>query len=281
MKELQWIEFLRKSIVRERSVITSIGDDCAIIKNRDSYLLFTSDLFIENVHFELGEITFTDLGKRAAARALSDIVACAGIPQFLGVSIGVPQKINFKNLKSIFSGIKEYCQKYKVEIIGGDTSRSFCLFMDIWAAGRTNRYVLRSTAKVGDYIFLTGQLGKLKFNQAFDLRVKEIQSLIHNFKINSMIDISDGFVLDLFRILTMSNKGALIYGDRLPLTKDINDIHRGEDYEIIFTVDKSEEISSLRKKYFFVGEIKPKKFGYKIKFGREFQDVEIKGYTHF
>lgn len=281
MNELTWIKFLKKSVPKRKNIITAIGDDCAVIDNKDNYLLLTSDLFIENVHFKLNKVNFTELGKRAAARALSDIVACAGVPKFLAVSVGFPPHINFRNLKSIFSGIKQYCRRYKVNIIGGDTSLSTSLFMDIWAMGITKKYILRSTAKIGDYIFVTGQLGRLKFNEVFDLRVKEIQRLTRTFKVNSMIDISDGFVLDLFRILRMSNKGALIYGDQLPLTKDINDIFRGEDYEIIFTVDKSEKITFLRKKYFLVGEIRESKFGYKIKFGERVRDVEIKGYTHF
>ena len=245
------------------------------------YILLTSDLFIENVHFKRKQISFYNIGKRAAARALSDIVACAGVPRLVGVSAGIPKYVNVRNMKSVFWGIRDYCRKYRVTIVGGDTSRASVLFLDIWALGMTKKYILRSTARAGDYIFLTSTLGALKFNQPFELKVKKIQSLITSYKVNAMIDISDGFIIDTYRILQESKKGALLYGDALPLTKGIKDMFRGEDYEIIFTVDKSEDVTSLKKKYFLVGRIRENAFGYKIKFADKVDDVNVKGYLHF
>ncbi len=281
MNELAWVDFLKKHTPKTKRVIAGIGEDCAVIANGKEYFLLSSDLFIENVHFKLGEISLRNLGKRAVARAFSDIIACAGIPEFLGISIGIPPYITSRNLKSIYAGIKEYCRGIKVSFVGGDTARTKSLFMDVWVVGKTKKYVLRSTARAGDYVFVTGVLGKLKFNQAFKLRVKEIQTLVSNFKLNAMIDISDGFILDLWRILKASKKGALIRAEDIPINASFNDIFRGEDYELIFTVSKDQDINCLKRKYFLVGEIKERDFGYKIESNNKIKKIKVKGFTHF
>ena len=281
MDELTWVEYLKRKVNKGKDVIASVGDDCAIVRHGKEYMLLTSDLFIENIHFKRDKISLYNIGQRAVGRALSDIVSCAGVPRFVGISAGLPTYLSTRGLKSIFSGIKDYCRKYKVSIIGGDTARASCLFLDIWAIGATKKYVLRSGARVGDYIFVTGKLGRLKFNQPFSLRLYEIRSLVTKFNISAMIDVSDGFILDTYRIVKESGKGVLVYGDKVPVTRGMRDMFRGEDYEIIFTVNKSEDIDALKKKYFLVGQIKPKSWGYKIKFGNTINDLALKGYLHF
>ncbi|HDN85693.1 MAG: hypothetical protein DRP68_04500 [Candidatus Omnitrophota bacterium] len=281
MDEIGWVDFLKRYLGRSKKVIASFGEDCAIVKEGDRFILLSSDLFVEGVHFNLKKISFKNLGKRAVTRAVSDIVACAGIPKFLGVSLGIPLSLASRGLKAIILGVKELCRAYKIEFIGGDTTKAKILFLDVWVVGETKKYVLRSSAKEGDYIFLTGKLGKLKFNQVPHLRIREIHKLVDKFKINAMIDISDGFILDLWRLLRESSKGALIYSENLPLTKGIGDIYRGEDYELIFTVPRDQDLTHLMKKYFLVGEVKNKEFGYKIKSGEKVKKIKIKGYLHF
>ncbi len=174
------------------------------------------------------------------------------------------------------------CKKYNASLVGGDTSRSEKLILDIWAVGQTPKCILRSTAKTGDYIFLTGELGKRAFNKPFEPRIAEAKELIKKFKVNSMIDISDGFVIDLYRILKASKKGAAVLKDNVPVTKGISDFYRGEDYELIFTIDKSEKkLSSLKKKYHFVGKVKPKTFGFKWENKGRFEKIKVEGFTHF
>jgi thiamine-monophosphate kinase len=282
MNELAWVDFLKKNVKKRGDIVRGIGDDCAVIKQaKNKYTLFSSDLFIDGVHFNSKKGSYKKFGQRAAARALSDIVACAGIPLYLGVSCGVPKTVPQSKLKSLFLGINEYCSKHKVAVIGGDTARAKNLFLDIWVIGETKKYVLRNTARDGDYIFVTGKLGKLKFDEPFPLKTQQIKKLVKDYKVNSMIDISDGFVIDLYRILKESNKGALLYGRKLPVHKNMGDLFRGEDYELLFTVDKQANIEKLKKKYFLVGQIKRKSFGYKIEFDGKIKTVEVKGYTHF
>ncbi len=281
MNELQWVEFLRKKKTNNKKIVAGIGDDCAVIRQGKGYLLYSSDLFIENVHFDRKKMSFKDIGQRAAARAMSDIVACGGIPRYLGVSCGRPRSCPAERLKNVYRGIEEYCKGYDVTLIGGDTSLASELVFDIWVIGDTDKYVLRSTAREGDAIFVTGRLGRLAFDQVFDLRVREISRLTHEYKINSLIDISDGFIIDLFRVLEASGKGALLCADRLPLTRGMDDLFRGEDYELIFTVDKKEDMRRLKKKYFYVGDVTAAKKGYCLRLGNEVKKIDVKGYLHF
>jgi len=273
--ELSWVNYLKKHS-------KYIGDDCAIIKNGSYYALVGGDLFIENIHFKLDKISFKNIGIRAVCRSISDIAACSGIPKFIGISMGVPGYVNSADLKEISKGVFFVCKKYGLSLIGGDTSRCDKLFLDVWAIGESKKPVLRSGAKEGDYIFVSGRLGRLPFNKPFEPKIKEASFISKNFRVNSMMDISDGFIIDLYRILKMSKKGALVYEDRLPLTKGIDDLYRGEDYELLFTISKNEKnIKLLEKKYFCVGQIKHSSFGYKMNNGKSNKKINVKGYTHF
>ena len=265
-----------------KDVLTGIGDDCAVVKGGKEKLLLKSDLFIEGVHFELKNISFENIGKRAVARVLSDFAACGGVPKFIGVSLGAPKGLDKRYLKQILKGILKLAEKYKFSLVGGDTSRSKELILDVWGVGSCKKPILRSGAKAGDYIFITGKLGERPFNKPFEPRIKEAQYLVKNFKLNSMIDISDGFILDLYRILKLSKKGAVIDKENIPFTKDESDLYRGEDYELIFTVDRREKkLNFLRSKFYCVGKITSKAMGYKIKDKNKLSGVKIKGYSHF
>ena len=96
-----------------------------------------------------------------------------------------------------------------------------------------------------------------------------------------MIDVTDGFIIDLYRVLKMSKKGALLYRDDIPLCNKSN-LYRGEDYELIFTVDKTEpKLAILKKKFSLVGRIRSSRSGYKWQAGNKLSKVKVKGYTHF
>ena len=124
-------------------------------------------------------------------------------------------------------------------LIGGDTSRARNLFLDVWGVGYARKCILRKTAREGDYIFVTGKLGDREFEEPFIPRIKEARYLVNNFKVNAMIDISDGFIIDLYRILKESSKGAVLQFEDIPCNSR-SDLYRGEDYELIFTVDKND-----------------------------------------
>jgi len=289
MNELKWIDYLRKKVKPARNLLVGIGDDCAVIKAGSQKLLLKSDLFIDGVHFNRKKISFEDIGKRAVARVLSDFAACGGEPKFIGVSLGAPRGLDKKYLKQILNGILKLAKKYKFSLVGGDTSSSEQLILDVWGVGSCRKPILRSGAKVGDYIFISSKLGKRPFNRPFTPRLKESQYLIKNFKVNSMIDISDGFILDLYRVLRLSKKGAILDKKDIPLISKgtaspaggEEDLYRGEDYELIFTIGKGEKkLNFLKKKFYCVGRIVSKASGYKMKDNNKISKVQVKGYTH-
>ncbi|MDD4183272.1 MAG: AIR synthase related protein, partial [Candidatus Omnitrophica bacterium] len=218
---------------------------------------------------------------RAVSRVLSDFAACAGSPKFLGISIGISHPVSKNNLKEILEGVIYLSKKYDFSLVGGDTAYANKLILDVWGVGVSDKFIKRSTAQEGDYIFITGALGKRKFNEIFTPRLKEAKYLASNFKINSMIDISDGFTLDLYRLLKESNKGALLYKKNIPINK-MSELYRGEDYELIFTVSKDEKrLDLLKSKFYFVGTVKNKLFGYKMTDNKKICNVSLRGYTHF
>ncbi len=282
--ELNWIEFLKGKAKRPKGLFAGIGDDCAVIRDRGKYYLISSDLFIEDVHFKLGDISFLNIGRRAAARAVSDIAACAGRPKFVIVSAGIPDYITTNQMKKIAEGIEKTSSLCGASVAGGDTSKTSKLFLDVWVVGEAKKPILRSGAKPGDYIFITGGLGKLAFNKPFMPKLKEAEYLAKNFKVNAMIDISDGFIIDLYRILKESGRGALLFKDEILTSRGESDFYRGEDYELIFTVDKSDpKMELLKKKFNWAGYIKEKKYGYYFvsREGNKQEKIKTAGYLHF
>ncbi|MDD3296854.1 MAG: thiamine-phosphate kinase [Candidatus Omnitrophica bacterium] len=279
--EISWIDYLKKKVPKNRRVLYGIGDDCALVSLMQKKVLLKSDMFIEGVHFDLGKISYREIGSRAVARVLSDFAACAGEPEFIGVSAGLPNYLSERNLKKILEGVLESARRYNFFLIGGDTARSKRLFLDVWGLGKADKFVSRNTAKTGDYIFVTGKIGVRKFHKTFEPRIKEAKFLAKSFAINAMIDITDGFVCDLYKLIKSSGKGAVLDQENIPAA-DKKSLYRGEDYELIFTIDKKEKkLSELNKKFYCVGRIMPCKFGYNFTRRGKLSKINPKGYTHF
>lgn len=282
MNELTWVDSLKKITGKSKDVLVGIGDDCALVKLGKEKFLLKSDLFVEDVHFKIGETSYKNIAKRAVARVLSDFAACGGKPRFIGVSAAIPKHIKPDKLNQILYGVLEMGKKYGFSLVGGDTGRADKLTLDIWGVGVCDRFITRSGAKTGDYIFISGKLGALSFNKPFIPRLAEARYLSRKVKVNAMIDITDGFVLDLHRILKESKKGALLEKSSIPVTNGDTDYYRGEDYELLFTVDKSEpKLNILKKRFFMVGRVTDRKYGYMITDQGKNKIVTIKGYTHF
>jgi thiamine-monophosphate kinase len=282
--ELRWVDYLRKITQRGGTAEgnIAIGDDCAIVKQGEIYQLFTSDLSIEGVHFSRNKSSLETIGRRALQRAISDIAACAGSVRFIGVSMGFSDCLTVNDLKKIAKAIADEANVWGAQLIGGDLARTDNLFFDVWVIGETPKAITRCGAQEGDCIFLSGPLGELSFNDCFKPRIKQALWLRDHFRINAMIDISDGFAVDLYRLLTASNKGALIEAAKLPLTRGISDIYRGEDYELLFTVNATEpKIAKLREDFIEVGRVKSKGFGFWLenKDGSK-QHLKAEGYSH-
>lgn len=173
-----------------------------------------------------------------------------GKPDYALVTIIVPPDRDFKYIKNIYQGIKKISYKYKVKIIGGETSsappKSNSLIISINLIGNVKKKhcVYRHNGKNIDDIWVTGNLGnslKSKKHLLFEPRLNQSRWLVKNFKINSMIDISDGLAVDLPRIAKASKCNFDIYFNKIPKSKNTslkNSLTDGEDYELIFTLNK-------------------------------------------
>jgi len=287
------IDYIKKiSANPGKNVLVGIGDDTAVIKiDLGSRILYTSDMLVEGTHFKRGHKAF-DIGYKSLACSISDIAAKGGVPKFASVSLGAPGSLKFAFLKGLYEGMRKASSDYNLEIVTGDTVRSRDITIDVSMLGLSGKQlVLRSTAKSGDYIFVSGKLGNnyYKHGLKFYPRLKEAQFLVDNFKINSMMDLSDGLAVDLNHICSASNVGAIVYADKIPLSKNAKSVEdalcAGEDFELLFTVAKAtacELTDSKKYKFYCIGKIVLEKMGVKIRYpnGRE-SYLLPKGFKHF
>ena len=293
--EFRFIDRIRKHIKLSGSVIKGIGDDAAVLKyTKDKYLLFTTDMLLEGKHFYKGSSAGL-VGEKALSSNVSDIAAMGGIPKFAVISIGFPGSLNLKYADELYKGIRRVAGRFSVDLVGGDTVGSMKIVINIALIGEVEKanLVLRSKAKEKDAIFVTGNIGgsiKLK-HLNFTPRLKEARFLVKNFKINSMIDISDGLLADLGHILEESNKGAVIYEKTMPVSKDAagfdSAIRDGEDFELIFTlperyVDRLENIWPFKTRLSRIGQIRSVRKGLSLirKNGKS-EKIKPTGFTHF
>lgn len=300
ISELGLIDYLTKNIIcTSPLVFKGIGDDAAVIKiDKDRYLLSTCDMLIEGKHFTKRD-SLIDVGYKAMSCSLSDIAAMGGEPKFALVSLGLPKRFKFRDIHALYRGFSKALDRFCVEIVGGDSNLCDKLIIDISMIGFVNskKLVLRSNAKTGDYIFVTGSLGGSFYRKhlRFLPRIKEAKFLLDRFKLNSMIDISDGLVIDLYRILQASGVGAVIFENLIPVDKDAKNLeealYMGEDFELIFTLSNQEANRLLSRinqnkigfSLSFIGKIIDEKSKIYLldKDSKRFKALKMKGFLHF
>jgi len=287
------IKRFREKLKTDSSVIVGSGDDCAVLRfNSRMYQLFTCDMIVEGVDFTSRDDQYL-VGRKALAISISDIAACAGRPKHAVVSLGLPRNLTVKKVDKIADGIFDLARKYGINIVGGDISGALRLTIDVSMLGLVEKknLCLRSTAKHGDVIFVTGPLGgSIKGKHLkFIPRLKEARFLVEHFKINSMIDISDGLAQDLWHILEQSKVSAALYESLVPLSRQsrgLSDaLYSGEDFELLFTASRKEAgkiYAAKRYKFFPIGEINPGSSGLSL-IDKNNKNIKInpRGYRHF
>jgi thiamine-monophosphate kinase len=253
--------FAASSGVRE--LITGIGDDAAVLKlPAGSELLVTTDLTLEGVHFRREWTTAEIVGQRALTRGLSDIAAMGGEPFAAFLSLALPRKLPQAWADGFLNGFLRLARKYRVALAGGDTSGSSAGVMaDVIVLGRASRRtaVLRSGARIGDVIFISGELGgaaahlrQLRSGRGRrnpsplpEPRIAIGRWLRENRLPTAMIDLSDGLSTDLFHICEQSAVGAAIMENAIPRPQGatLHDaLHGGEDYELLFTAPSAKKV---------------------------------------
>lgn len=217
------------------------GDDCAVCRlpGTSHDQLFTTDPVVEGVHFESGEKP-ERIGNKAAGRVLSDIAAMGGRPQWLLVNVVAPPELEFERLSKIYAGMSALCERFGATIIGGDMARGPCLELHVFGTGLlpAGRAVLRSGARPGDSIFVTGPLGCSIGGKHLDFvpRVEEGIFLRETGLLNAMMDVSDGLATDLRHILKQSVVGAVLEASAIPKVGTLEQaLYDGEDFELLLT----------------------------------------------
>ena len=291
--EFGLIERMREKIKMDKSVIRGVGDDAAVISyTKDKYLLFTTDMLIEGVHFTRKEATFFQIGRKALAVNISDIAAMGGIPKYAVISAGFPKELSLRAIDNIILGINTLAKEYRINIVGGDTVRAGKIVLCISLVGQIKKrdLTLRSGAKLGDLIFVTGSLGGARRLKQFNFipRVKEAQAIIKKFKPTAMIDLSDGLASDLQKIAQASKVGAVIFEQMVPLSRGAflqSALYEGEDFELLFTMPLDSARKFYKKEEFPItclGKVVERKRGLAI-IDKKAKTISLKqkGFKHF
>ena len=275
ISETHFVELLRRRARQHAARLgktsplrRGIGEDCAVIAaSRQKDLLVTTDLFLEGVHFRRQWQEPASVGYKALARGLSDIAAMGGVPRYAFLSLGLPRRLPSGWMDGFLRGFFRLAAAAKVSLAGGDTGASARdVVADIMIVGETppNRAILRSGARPGDEIWVTGRLGmaasglralqegnkqeeKKRKSYKADLdafffpqpRLRIGQYLREKKLASAMIDLSDGLSIDLARLCEESRVGARVLEASIPrLSRTPMEcaLDGGEDLELLFTV---------------------------------------------
>lgn len=256
--EFNLIDWIRHRVTDRDPVTLGIGDDAAALRVAgDRELLVATDMLMEGVHFTFPPATPQLAGRKGLAVNLSDIAAMAGRATTAFVSVALPVERGFEFAKDVHAGLLELADEYGIVLAGGDTnSWRGPLVVNVAVVGEPlgSRPVLRSGAKPGDWLFVTGTLGGSLAGRhlTFAPRLREVSRLVELVDLHAMLDISDGLAADLHHILKQSQVGAILDAERIPVsaaatqqaTADRSAFDRaisdGEDFELLFTVSPAD-----------------------------------------
>lgn len=225
MNEFELIQRLTPSLPVNETVVAGAGDDCAVLDLGvpDKLILFKTDAVVEGIHFTR-ETPPEKIGRKALARCLSDLAAMAGTPTAALVTLGLPENFDAEWVARIYAGLNALAKQYQVAIVGGETTTNpgrslISISLLGWVA--RGKQVLRSGARVGDAIFVTGELGGSLAGRHLDFepRLAEARWLADHFRVHAMLDLSDGLAGDLRHILEAGKVGAEILKSALPISR--------------------------------------------------------------
>ncbi len=263
MKEFDLIARLTKTLPTNENVVAGAGDDCAVLDLGvpEKLILFKTDAVVEGIHFTK-ETPPEKIGRKALARGLSDIAAMAGTPTAALVTIALPKDFDAEFVAKIYDGLNALAEKYGVAVVGGETTTNperILISIALLGTIPRGKQILRSGAKVGDAIFVTGELGGSLAGKHLDFvpRLVEARWLAEHFSIHAMLDLSDGVAGDLRHIVNASKVGAEILKSALPIsraaklrakessTAKLAALTDGEDFELLFTVASKSAVKLL------------------------------------
>ena len=254
--EFGLIDHLTKNFeIQNASTIVSVGDDAAVIDHFGKQTVITTDLLIEGIHFDLMYTPLKHLGYKSVIVNLSDVYSMNATPTQITLSIGISNRFSVEALDEFYEGVYAACERYNVDLVGGDTSASNKGFIiSVTAIGEVapDKFVKRGTANKGDLICVSGDLGAAFLGLTLLEREKKIwmenpqiqpdlegekyivgrllkpearKDIIEFLETNNitptaMIDVSDGISSDILHICKQSNLGCRLYEEKLPIAED-------------------------------------------------------------
>jgi len=254
--EFGLIDHLTKNFeIQNASTIVSVGDDAAVIDHFGKQTVITTDLLIEGIHFDLMYTPLKHLGYKSVIVNLSDVYAMNATPTQITLSVGISNRFSVEALDEFYEGVYAACERYNVDLVGGDTSASnkgFIISLTAIGEVAPDKFVKRSTANKGDLICVSGDLGAAFLGLTLLEREKKIwmenpqiqpdlegekyivgrllkpearKDIIEFLETNNitptaMIDASDGISSDILHICKQSNLGCRLYEEKLPIAED-------------------------------------------------------------
>jgi thiamine-monophosphate kinase len=308
------IQRIRARAKAGSAVVAGIGDDCAVLRVPPGHeLLVTTDLMVERVHFRRDWEPPESIGRRCLTRGLSDVAAMGGEPRACFVSLALSSGVPQKWVDKFFRGLLRWAERFRAPLAGGDIAQTPSgIHADIVVVGSVPRgkAILRSGAKPGDLIYVTGRLGasaaiiaaKMTAEMAGSKSVKsQAQSRIHPVPrlavgawlrtrgaASAMIDTSDGLSTDLEHICVESRVGTEIDGLAIPRARHGGRevaleiaLHGGEDYELLFTSSKKVPSRIERVEVTCIGRITRQRGMRLLDAEGRVQKLVVQGWEHF
>jgi len=309
MNELELIPLLTRNLPTNDSVVTGVGDDCAVLDLGipERLLLFKTDAVVEGTHFTCATPP-EKIGRKAIARCLSDIAAMAGQPTAALVTIALPKEFDPEFVKGIYAGLNALAQLFGVAIVGGETTTNperILISIALLGTVAKEKCIHRHGSKPGDAIFVTGHLGGSIDGHHLDFkpRLAEARWLADHFTPTSMIDLSDGLAGDLRHLLARDALGAELLKRAIPISHAakvqakaesaakpplLAALTDGEDFELLFTVPSRDAVPLLdgwklqfpEVKLSCIGKISATP-GVKLRDKDGFKPMPDHGYVHF
>jgi len=243
-------------VIKQPTTIKGVGDDAAVLDFKNQQVVLTTDLLIEGVHFDLSYMPLKHLGYKAAIVNISDVCAMNATPTQITVSIAISNRFPLEAIEELYAGIKIACEKYGVDLVGGDTTSSTKgMLISVTALGvlKAEDVVYRSGAKPNDLLVVSGDLGAAYLGLQVLEREKQVflvnpqsQPDLSNYdylverhlkpearkdiiemlkeldvKPTAMIDISDGLSSEILHICKQSKVGCKLYEDKIPLDQQV------------------------------------------------------------
>lgn len=258
--EAEFVNWLGQRVTPHRHLLLGVGDDAAQLNAAANATVVTVDMLTEGVDFRLADVDPRLIGRKALAVNLSDLAAMAATPVAAVIAVALPRDGALELAKQLYEGIAPLCQEFDLALAGGDTNTwdgPLVISVTVLGQPHPRGSLLRSGAKPGDTILVTGSLGGSILRHQFDFqpRVAEAIKLRTHYLLHAGMDISDGLALDLSRMASASGCGAVLDLAHIPISADARELvaqrrdaktaieHAlgdGEDFELLLAAPPEE-----------------------------------------